>query len=72
MAGYLCTGSVLIVLLAHTDAIASPAYATLIAEITIFTAIAPLTSAQALSCGFALSAATWGPSSTSISSRPPN
>ena len=54
LAGYLCTGSVLIVLLARTDTIASPAYATLIAVITIFTAIAPLTSAQALSCGFAL------------------
>jgi PAS domain-containing protein len=54
LAGSLCTGSVLIVLLVRTDTIASPAYATLIAVITIFTAIAPLTAAQALSCGFAL------------------
>lgn len=52
--GYFCTGTVVLVFMLRTDTIASPAYVSLIAAITIFTGIAPLTATQALIIGFVL------------------
>ena len=50
----LCTGAVILGLMLHTNTVASSAYVALIATITIFTAIAPLTGTHALISGFAL------------------